>query len=99
MLFTYHNLLFFIFPQYFLWTYPDDVDTVVVRAESKDSTLCAILSIQGTQVRHCYNLQLFYLNLINDLAHLKSYVAQLEHQTVVRKVMDSTPIGGQGYSL
>ncbi|XP_020628587.1 SID1 transmembrane family member 2-like [Orbicella faveolata] len=36
-------------PKYFLWRYPDNVDTVLVRAESKDVKLCAILSIQGTQ--------------------------------------------------
>lgn len=36
-------------PKYFLWRYPDDVDTVIIRAESKDVQLCAILSIQGTE--------------------------------------------------
>lgn len=36
-------------PMYFLWRFPDDVDTVVVKAESENAKLCAILSIQGTQ--------------------------------------------------
>jgi len=36
-------------PVYFLWRFPDDVDTVVVKAESKNVNLCAILSLQGTQ--------------------------------------------------
>ena len=45
-----HSVFFFFIVQYFLWRFPDDVDTVVVKAESKDTKLCAILSIQGTQV-------------------------------------------------
>nr|XP_058947925.1 SID1 transmembrane family member 1-like [Pocillopora verrucosa] len=35
-------------PVYFLWRYPKEVDTVVIKAESKDYKLCAILSVQGT---------------------------------------------------
>ncbi|XP_068734259.1 SID1 transmembrane family member 1-like [Montipora capricornis] len=35
-------------PVYFLWKFPDDRDTVMVKAESEDS-VCAILSIQAMQ--------------------------------------------------
>lgn len=42
--------IYFFIQQYFLWQFPDDLDTVVVKAESEDYKLCAILSIQGTQV-------------------------------------------------
>lgn len=39
------------FAQYYLWRFPDDEDTVLVKATSWDTELCAILSIQGTQVQ------------------------------------------------
>lgn len=38
------------FAQYYLWRFPADEDTVLVKALSSDTQLCAILSIQGTQV-------------------------------------------------
>ena len=40
--------LFFV--QYYLWRFPADEDTVLIKASSSDTELCAILSIQGTQV-------------------------------------------------
>ncbi|KAK2573643.1 SID1 transmembrane family member 1 [Acropora cervicornis] len=37
-------------PVYYLWRFPADEDTVLIKASSSDTELCAILSIQGTQV-------------------------------------------------
>ena len=66
---TFCLFVFLSYAQYFLWRYPDDVDTVMVRAESKDAKLCTILSIQGTQVHFCC-LQLFdcFISLIKYLS-------------------------------
>ena len=36
-------------PEYYLYTFPDDVDSVVVKAVSDDSR-CMILSVQDTKV-------------------------------------------------
>lgn len=54
-----HQIVPILCSQYFLWRFPDDVDTVVVKAESENAKLCAIFSIQGTQV-YCFCVIIFY---------------------------------------
>lgn len=41
-------------PVYYLWRFPADEDTVLVKASSSNSELCAILSIQETQCPEYY---------------------------------------------
>lgn len=41
-------------PVYYLWRFPADEDTVLVKATSWDTELCAILSIQGAQCPEYY---------------------------------------------
>lgn len=80
-----HQIVSILCSQYFWWRFPGDVDTVVVKAESENAKLCAILSIQGTQV-YCFCV-IHFLLVIIDFLFKEAFLSSSSPWKVIEKFM------------